>query len=107
MTTIQFECGVSNNQWQHSLLVQYILVRMRLLRPEKRKITILNKVSSILSPGRATLLLGPPGGGKVRFAVHQCGTLCQLERIHILLCRLAVCCAACCAVLPVPVALAP
>ena len=33
---------------------------------EKRKITILNKVSTILTPGRTTLLLGPPGGGKVR-----------------------------------------
>ena len=47
------------------MCMQYILVRLRLLRPEKRKITILKKVSSILSPGRATLLLGPPGGGKV------------------------------------------
>ena len=46
-------------------MLQYILVQLRLLRPEKRKITILNKVSSILTPGRTTLLLGPPGGGKV------------------------------------------
>jgi len=46
-------------------VLQYILVQLRLLRPEKRKITILNKVSSILTPGRTTLLLGPPGGGKV------------------------------------------
>ena len=35
------------------------------MRLEKRKITILNKVSTILTPGRTTLLLGPPGGGKV------------------------------------------
>ncbi len=47
------------------IVLQYILVQLRLLRPEKRKITILNKVSSILTPGRTTLLLGPPGGGKV------------------------------------------
>ena len=41
-------------------------MKLHLLRLEKRKITILNNVSSVLTPGRTTLLLGPPGGGKVR-----------------------------------------
>ena len=61
-----------------SSCLQYILLQLRLMRPEKRKITILNKVSSILTPGRTTLLLGPPGGGKVCFCGLFCGYIACL-----------------------------
>ena len=51
-----------------AICLQWVLLKLRLMRLEKRRITILNNVSSILAPGRTTLLLGPPGGGKVGFA---------------------------------------
>ena len=35
-----------------------------MLRPHKRKMAILNGISSVLQPGRMTLLLGPPAAGK-------------------------------------------
>ncbi len=44
--------------------VQYAFIKARLLRPEKRKMAILNDVSSVITPGRTTLLLGPPAAGK-------------------------------------------
>ena len=68
----------SGKYWVHMLTVsglvlQWVLLKLHLLRLEKRKITILNHVSSILTPGRTTLLLGPPGGGKVSApAVLRC-----------------------------------
>ena len=51
------------------------------MRLEKRKITILNKVSTILTPGRTTLLLGPPGGGKVCFYCAASGVANLLASI--------------------------
>ena len=45
-------------------LLQYAFLRVGLLRPKKVKMTILNNITSILKPGRATLLLGPPAAGK-------------------------------------------
>lgn len=54
-------------------------MKLHLMRLEKRKITILNKVSTILTPGRTTLLLGPPGGGKVRFYCAACGAASLLQ----------------------------
>ena len=44
--------------------MQYAFIKARLLRPEKRKMAILNDVSSVVKPGRTTLLLGPPAAGK-------------------------------------------
>ena len=43
---------------------QYAFIRAGILRPEKRKMAILNNVSGVLKPGRTTLLLGPPAAGK-------------------------------------------
>ena len=45
-------------------LLQYAFLKVGLLRPKKVKMTILNNITSILKPGRATLLLGPPAAGK-------------------------------------------
>lgn len=43
---------------------QYVFLRAGILRPEKHKMAILNNVSSVIRPGRTTLLLGPPAAGK-------------------------------------------
>jgi ABC-type multidrug transport system ATPase subunit len=44
--------------------VQYLFLKLGLMRPEKRTMAILNNVSSVVQPGRTTLLLGPPAAGK-------------------------------------------
>ena len=44
--------------------MQYAFIRTGILRPEKRKMAILNDVTSVLKPARTTLLLGPPSAGK-------------------------------------------
>ena len=44
--------------------VQWGFLRLGLLRSEKKRLVILNDVSSLLTPGRFTLLLGPPASGK-------------------------------------------
>ena len=46
------------------VLLQSVLQQLRLLRPSKAKVKVLNQVSGVLKPGRLTLLLGPPGGGQ-------------------------------------------
>jgi len=43
---------------------QYALLKTGILRPEKRTMAILSNVSSVVQPGRMTLLLGPPAAGK-------------------------------------------
>ena len=44
--------------------LQYVFIKTGILRPEKRKMAILNNVSGVIKPGRTTLLLGPPAAGK-------------------------------------------
>ena len=44
--------------------VQYAFIKLGIIRPERKKMAILNNVSSVLRPGRTTLLLGPPAAGK-------------------------------------------
>lgn len=63
-------------------MMQWVLLKLHLLRLEKRKITILNHVSSILIPGRTTLLLGPPGGGKVCFCSSTSHAVTLLKAVH-------------------------
>ena len=45
-------------------VLQYAFIKVGIIRPEKRKMAILNNVSGVLKPGRTTLLLGPPAAGK-------------------------------------------
>ncbi|CAN1282354.1 ABC transporter G family member 31 [Linum perenne] len=44
--------------------IEDIFKALRLYRPKRYSLTILNQVNGILKPGRMTLLLGPPGSGK-------------------------------------------
>ncbi|CAN0916650.1 ABC transporter G family member 31 [Linum grandiflorum] len=44
--------------------IEYISTKLRIQKPERHRLTILNDVSGIVKPGRMTLLLGPPGAGK-------------------------------------------
>ncbi len=44
--------------------MQWGFLRLGLLRSEKKQLVILNNISSLLAPGRFTLLLGPPASGK-------------------------------------------
>ena len=44
--------------------MQWGFLRLGLLRSEKKQLVILNNISSLLTPGRFTLLLGPPASGK-------------------------------------------
>ena len=44
--------------------MQSLLVRLHLVRGTKRSFVVLDGISGVISPGRLTLLLGPPGSGK-------------------------------------------
>lgn len=44
--------------------LQGALQSIKLLRPNKRNFVILHGLNGIITPGRMTLLLGPPGAGK-------------------------------------------
>ena len=46
------------------LCVQWAFLKLHILRVRKVKMAILSNMSSIVKPGRATLVLGPPGAGK-------------------------------------------
>ncbi|CAI9106961.1 OLC1v1006213C1 [Oldenlandia corymbosa var. corymbosa] len=45
-------------------VLEQLLTKLRLYRPRRHSLTILNNVSGVVKPGRLTLLLGPPGSGK-------------------------------------------
>ncbi|KAK7275991.1 hypothetical protein RIF29_17120 [Crotalaria pallida] len=45
-------------------LIESLLTKIRVFRPKRHKMTILDNVSGVIKPGRMTLLLGPPGAGK-------------------------------------------
>ena len=46
------------------ICVQWAFLKLHILRVRKVKMAILSNMSSIVKPGRATLVLGPPGAGK-------------------------------------------
>ena len=56
---------------------QYVFLKTGILRPEKRKMAILNNISSIIQPGRTTLLLGPPAAGKSTLLKALAGKLAR------------------------------
>ncbi|XP_062201348.1 ABC transporter G family member 51 isoform X2 [Phragmites australis] len=57
------------------MLLWRLLIACHLLRPNKRKLTILDDVSGIIKPGRMTLLLGPPSSGKSTLLLALSGKL--------------------------------
>ncbi|KAK4857178.1 hypothetical protein QYF36_025378 [Acer negundo] len=52
-----------------------ILMDLRIFKPERHKLTILNDISGAVKPGRMTLLLGPPGSGKSTLLLALAGKL--------------------------------
>ena len=55
------------------------LQRFKLLRPNKRKFIILDQLNGRITPGRMTLLLGPPGSGKSTLLAALAGKLRHSE----------------------------
>ncbi|GAA0153723.1 ATP-binding cassette [Lithospermum erythrorhizon] len=45
-------------------ILEGILTQLRIFRPKRHSLNILNNVNGVLKPGRITLLLGPPASGK-------------------------------------------
>uniref|UniRef100_K4AIA6 ABC transporter domain-containing protein n=1 Tax=Setaria italica TaxID=4555 RepID=K4AIA6_SETIT len=56
-------------------VAERLLITCHLLRPNKRKLTILDDVRGIVRPGRITLLLGPPSSGKSTLLLALAGKL--------------------------------
>ncbi|KAF1863633.1 hypothetical protein Lal_00030702 [Lupinus albus] len=56
-------------------LIEGIFTKMRIFRPKRHKLTILNDVNGVIKPGRMTLLLGPPGAGKSTLLCALAGKL--------------------------------
>uniref|UniRef100_A0A803KRW0 ABC transporter domain-containing protein n=1 Tax=Chenopodium quinoa TaxID=63459 RepID=A0A803KRW0_CHEQI len=55
--------------------IEGILKFLRISRPQRHTLTILNNVSGYVKPGRMTLLLGPPGSGKSTLLLALAGKL--------------------------------
>lgn len=56
-------------------MLQYAFIRMGILRVKKVRMEILNHISTVVKPGRATLVLGPPGAGKSTLLKAMAGKL--------------------------------
>lgn len=63
-------------------LCRYAFLKAGLYRPQKTKMVILNHISSVLKPGRTTLLLGPPAAGET--VVHRSVGTCHVYSIAFL-----------------------
>ena len=57
------------------MCLQWVFLKLRILRVRRVKMAILNNMSSIVKPGRATLVLGPPGAGKSTLLKAMAGKL--------------------------------
>ena len=57
--------------------------KLHLLRGQQQRFTILNTMSSILYPGRFTLLLGPPGAGKTTLLNCLAGRLHKVSNVDV------------------------
>ncbi|KAM7522073.1 hypothetical protein LguiA_011975 [Lonicera macranthoides] len=55
--------------------IESIFTSLKIFRPKRHSVTILNNVSGIIKPGRMTLLLGPPGSGKSTLLLALSGKL--------------------------------
>ncbi len=55
--------------------LQGLLQTLHLLSVKKRKFVILDQLSGRITPGRMTLLLGPPGSGKSTLLAALAGKL--------------------------------
>jgi len=60
-----------------------VLRKTRLLKDTSQRFTILDTMSSILYPGRFTLLLGPPGAGKTTLLNALSGRLHKSPNIDV------------------------
>ncbi|PQP96196.1 ABC transporter G family member 31 [Prunus yedoensis var. nudiflora] len=56
-------------------LFENVLTGLRIFRPKRHSLTILNDISGVIKPGRMTLLLGPPGSGKSTILLALAGKL--------------------------------
>ncbi|KAK0606014.1 hypothetical protein LWI29_033152 [Acer saccharum] len=52
-----------------------ILTGLRIFKPKRHSLTILNDITGTIKPGRMTLLLGPPGSGKSTLLLALAGKL--------------------------------
>ncbi len=75
MPAVSVFCSLSSNPVVADL--QYALLKTGILRPEKRTMAILSNVSSVIQPGRMTLLLGPPAAGKSTLLKALAGKLAR------------------------------
>uniref|UniRef100_A0A5B7BKX4 Putative ABC transporter G family member 31-like n=1 Tax=Davidia involucrata TaxID=16924 RepID=A0A5B7BKX4_DAVIN len=55
--------------------IEHVLTGLKIFRPKRHSLTILNNVSGFVKPGRMTLLLGPPGSGKSTLLLALAGKL--------------------------------
>jgi ABC-type multidrug transport system ATPase subunit len=71
----QSECTI-DQQWCHATprhAAQTAVATAARIKPPMQQFHILQNISGVLKPGRLTLLLGPPGGGKSIFMKALCG----------------------------------
>ncbi|XP_054790659.1 ABC transporter G family member 31-like [Prosopis cineraria] len=56
-------------------VLENVITKLRIFRPKRHSLTILNNVSGVIKPKRMTLLLGPPGSGKTSLLLALAGKL--------------------------------
>ncbi|KAK1396864.1 ABC transporter G family member 32 like [Heracleum sosnowskyi] len=56
-------------------MTEALLRHLRIYRPKRRKLSILDNMSGIIRPSRLTLLLGPPSSGKTTLLLALAGRL--------------------------------
>ena len=64
-------------------VLQGFLRKTRLMKSATQRFTILDNMSSILYPGRLTLLLGPPGAGKTTLLNALSGRLQNSSHVDV------------------------